>query len=47
MQEFRMRKRTCSKLINDFHKSPHYPKNDSHGGLPRSSAEIHILSFLR
>jgi len=44
---FRMRRDTCIQLISDFEKSAFYPKNDSHGGTPKSSAENHILSFLR
>ncbi|KZS08339.1 Uncharacterized protein APZ42_027640 [Daphnia magna] len=46
-REFRMKRETCSKIINDFEKSPFYPKNDSHGGTPKSSAENHVLSFLK
>jgi len=44
---FRMRRDTCIQLISDFEQSAFYPKNDSHGGTPKSSAENHILSFLR
>ena len=42
-----MRHDTCMQLIKDFEKSTFYPKNDSHGGTPKSSAENHVLSFLR
>ncbi|GLV33440.1 hypothetical protein CBL_20179 [Carabus blaptoides fortunei] len=41
-----MKRDTCDRLIKYFSKSPFYPGHFLHCGVPTSSAENHILSYL-